>query len=137
MFFDFYELNAQHELLKTACESGLIENVKLILKEYWHSLENARKNCLHWAVSSGELDLCRCLISEFKIDVNCEDKYLYTPLHVAAQYGHLQIVILLCENGAKIDVFTNSGFTPGKKIYTHINIVSRFNVLIFFFFFFF
>lgn len=39
-----------------------------------------------------------------KLQVNAKDAKHFTPLHLAALKGHLNIVILLLEHGAEVNV---------------------------------
>jgi hypothetical protein len=58
-------------------------------------------SCLQLAVKNGEEEIVRSLVRA-GVDVNMSDRdgETTTPLHVAAQRGHLGIVQLLVENGA-------------------------------------
>jgi ankyrin repeat protein len=42
-----------------------------------------------------------------KIDVNVRDSCAYTPLHWAAWNGHIEVVMLLIENGADVHAVNN------------------------------
>lgn len=46
------------------------------------------------------------LLCEFGAEVNCRDKYLYTPLHVAAALGHVNVAKQLMDRGAELDAVT-------------------------------
>ena len=45
-------------------------------------------------------------------DVNAKDKYGMTPLHMAAEYGHKEIVELLFTNGANVNAKDEKDRTP-------------------------
>ncbi|CAG9333826.1 unnamed protein product [Blepharisma stoltei] len=51
------------------------------------------------------------LITDTGFDINISDYYKWTPLMVAAACGHDDIVEFLCEKGARINEFENSGET--------------------------
>lgn len=46
------------------------------------------------------------------IDINQTNNYVFTPLHYASKYGHLDIVQELIENGSHVNKKTIVGFTP-------------------------
>ncbi|XP_075154754.1 uncharacterized protein LOC142228259 [Haematobia irritans] len=43
---------------------------------------------------------------------NCKSEDNMTPLHVAAMYGKVEIVLLLLQNGAELEVYDDEGKTP-------------------------
>ncbi|QOJ78899.1 ankyrin repeat domain-containing protein [Infirmifilum lucidum] len=45
-------------------------------------------------------------------DVNTRDKYGWTPLHYAADGGHLEVARLLLDRGADVNTRDNDGRTP-------------------------
>ena len=46
------------------------------------------------------------------VDWGCRNKYMKTPLHVAASCGHEEIVRYLCERGATLESRDRAGYTP-------------------------
>jgi len=73
--------------------------------------------CIHDAATRGDLaDVKRHL--QRGADVNATDIAFHTPLHYAAREGHTEIVKLLINSGADMNVvvrrtsFTRHGFTP-------------------------
>ena len=46
-----------------------------------------------------------------EIDINYKNKYGITPLHLAAEHGHIEIAELLIENGANVDAKNNGNVT--------------------------
>lgn len=49
-------------------------------------------------------------------DVNAQDRRLRTPLHRAAQYGHVDIVQYLLKTGANPNSKDESGWTPYERV---------------------
>ena len=67
---------------------------------------------LQVAVIEGKLSVVRSLINQ-GYSVNVRDNNGWTPLHEAANHGHVEICKLLIENGAKVDmVMAQTGLTP-------------------------
>ena len=60
------------------------------------------KSLLHEAYN-GNLEMVKNL-AQNGINVNAKDAKHFTPLHLAALKGHLNIVILLLEHGAEVNV---------------------------------
>ncbi len=56
-----------------------------------------------------------CLLIEHGCDVN-RQRDGWSPLHLAAYYGFLNVVDALLKNGAKVDSFADNGETPLAKV---------------------
>ena len=67
-------------------------------------------NALHWASSSGYLEISELLTSS-GADVNIRDSNGRTALHLASYNGHLEIVQLLLCQGADISIRDIDGDT--------------------------
>jgi ankyrin repeat protein len=65
--------------------------------EYWASLGNLAK--VRQAIDSGH-------------DVNLQGANCYTALHAAAENGHLDVIKLLLEHGARVEARLDNGETP-------------------------
>lgn len=77
---------------------------------------------LHFAASTGSLDLARALL-DAGADINLRDASNgYAPLHWAVIYGHNLVVELLMEKGARTDVAINNGQTPLELAYEKKNV---------------
>jgi ankyrin repeat protein len=59
---------------------------------------------LHFAVDDGLIDIARLLIEKGKIPINTHDQTGWTPLHLAAGHNNLEIVKLLLEKKAEINI---------------------------------
>jgi uncharacterized protein len=67
---------------------------------------------LHQAAVAGNADDVARLISDEGEDVAATDRALLTPLHVAAQQGHLEAARALLDGGAPVDAPDSYGNTP-------------------------
>lgn len=67
---------------------------------------------LHEAARKGLLNEVKDLVEKQGVDVNAEDKYGYTILHVAIYKGFTEIVKFLIENGADVNAKDKYGATP-------------------------
>ncbi|EAU85260.2 hypothetical protein CC1G_10046 [Coprinopsis cinerea okayama7 len=90
--------NNQLSLLRTL----LAENPALV-----NSVDVDERTPLHWAASSGSLDVARFLIDQ-KAEVDKVDNSGWTPLHIAVSAGNYDIVQELIGGGADND----KGITP-------------------------
>ena len=79
---------------------------------------------LHHAVKtdSPNLDMIS-ILARHGADVNVRDKHRRTPLHRAAQFGHVQAVQLLLRLGANKNAEDENGWTPLYRGRAHPSIV--------------
>ncbi|CAJ1423648.1 unnamed protein product [Effrenium voratum] len=66
---------------------------------------------LHWAAWRGHGEVLRLLLAQ-KADPNSNSLQRNTPLHFAAEAGHVAMVTELLEVGSKADAMTDMGETP-------------------------
>lgn len=126
--------NTNHYSLHEAAREGKIltvkglvaENPKLVLQK-----DLDERIALHWAVAYGQLEIASILlnptkfqpdslptqqkVNQFEIEIDdFVDESGWTPLHIAASIGNLEVLQLLLSHEPKPDVNlqTNNGSTP-------------------------
>ncbi|CAF3888873.1 unnamed protein product [Rotaria sordida] len=67
---------------------------------------------LHYAVDDGYYDIAKLLIEKGKIPMNTLDQSGWSPMHLAAGHNNIDILTLLIEKGADINVKDSDGNTP-------------------------
>ena len=67
---------------------------------------------LHAACVSGRLDTVQFLVDDMKCDINSRNKMGNTPLHVAVEWGSLEVAMFLLEKGCTVDPTNELGQTP-------------------------
>ena len=67
---------------------------------------------LHKAARQGQLQVVNWLIEEEEQKIEECDKFQMTPLHYAAEFGHIKVTKFLIEKGANIEVKNEDGNTP-------------------------
>ena len=69
---------------------------------------------LYWASRKGNLPIVQLLLAhpEGRASVNVGDKDENTPLHVAAEHGHVEVARLLIKYGAQVDAKNDDEDTP-------------------------
>ena len=85
------------EYLKSAFE----EYPEPVYSEYW--ARNEGETCMHYAAFLGDVDAVKILFIEDKSNVNAVDGYDWTPLHMGAFHGHVDVVKVLIQNGADVN----------------------------------
>jgi len=94
--------NNQLSLLRTL----LAEDTKLV-----NAVDVDDRTPLHWAASSGSIDIARFLIDQ-KAEVDKTDSSGWTPLHIAVSAGHENVVQELIGAGADVNRKNDKGLTP-------------------------
>ena len=72
-------------------------------------------NPLHWAASNGNLKMMKILLESSElgnVDINCLNNYDNTPLNLACQKNHLDVVKYLIQRGANVLTVGVFGFIP-------------------------
>lgn len=101
--------NGSTRLMKMAIDSGFNVNTK-------HRLHGAR---LIWAAQWGHTSTVRFLLSVPGIDVDIKDLDGLTPLHhaVTSPHSNLELIKLLIDAGADVNVRTWLGNTPLDRVF--------------------
>jgi len=94
--------NNQLSLLRTL----LAEDPKLV-----DAVDVDERSPLHWAASSGSIDIARFLIDQ-KAEVDKTDGSGWTPLHIAVSAGHENVVQELIGAGADVNRKNDKGLAP-------------------------
>jgi len=94
--------NNQFSLLRTL----VTEDAKLV-----NAVDVDDRTPLHWASSSGAIDIARFLIDQ-KAEVDRPDNSGWTPLHIAVSAGQESIVQELIGAGADVNRKNDKGLTP-------------------------
>lgn len=102
------------EPLLVACYYGLVDICASLLraKADTDPRNHSGGSSLHIAAIKGHPDITRLLLEHNSVSVNCTDRQLQTPLHLVATSGHEEIVGILLDNGAHVDVADIKGGTP-------------------------
>ncbi|PWA45761.1 ankyrin repeat family protein [Artemisia annua] len=70
-----------------------------------------KRGALHFAAREGQLEVCKYLLEELKLDVNMKDEDGETPLIHAARQGHTSTAKYLIEHGANPALSSELGAT--------------------------
>lgn len=95
--------------LHIAASRGKVELVQILLYENFvnaNSTSSNAKTPLHGAARCGNLAIVKLLL-DCDADVNAVDDFGYTPLTIAAQWGHNEVVKELVEKGAIVHSYAN------------------------------
>lgn len=101
--------------LHVAAAAGNLDAVEAMLTNKARYGAKDMDGCtpIHYAIISGNMDMVKSLLKAAK-NKNLEDKNVWrkTPLHLAAEYGHSDLVNLLLTSGAVIDPLDGNRDTP-------------------------
>lgn len=80
---------------------------------------------IHYAVFENDLECVRLLVEEYQANVNVLDEAGYSPIHLAAKYGFIDIMHILIDNGSLVNfhnavnnIETRSLVTPFYDVLT-------------------
>ncbi|KAL8528078.1 hypothetical protein ACS0TY_005771 [Phlomoides rotata] len=71
-----------------------------------------KRGALHFAAREGQIEVCKYLLEELKLDVNSQDEDGETPLTHAARQGHTATAKYLVDQGAYPSIPSGLGATP-------------------------
>ena len=96
-------------------EYGADPNIRLVNYESVEALSLAHTPLMS-AAAEGDIELMKALI-KFKANVNARfegpfEVSVFTPIIVACEYGHMDALQLLLENGAEVNSLDGAGHTP-------------------------
>ena len=87
-----------------------------ILNEEKEEIDDSFDTLLYTLISKGNIEDVQDILEKNSTVVNKPNDFGYTPLHLAAEFGHIDIIELLIEYGAEIDVKgIKDGVTPFHK----------------------
>ena len=123
------------ELLELATRVGNLDLISVCIDQYGQSFNindyiNIRKDSIiHIASGLGYKDTIKLLL-DFGSDINLPNKFLWSPIHFATRYGHLEAVKELVNNKADITLKTISNETAldianNNKKYEIVSVLSR------------
>ena len=105
---------SQFQVLFNAIEEGNLTKVKRLMKQEISVLApDGSFSLFHLAAQIGEADIIKAMsASALGADVNTMDESDVTPMLMAAQNGHVNVINALCGLGADITTPTTNGGTP-------------------------
>ena len=71
---------------------------------------------LHYAVFENDFECVRLFIEEYAANVNVLDEAGYSPLHLAAKYGFLDIMHLLIDHGSLVNFHTAADLNTQTRL---------------------
>ncbi|BET33462.1 ankyrin repeat domain-containing protein [Wolbachia pipientis] len=101
-------VNTKNDKGQTPLDLAKTEEIKNLLQ----SIKDANDKLLEAAKSGNIDDVENLLNREEKVQVNAENEFEETPLHLSAQNGHKDVVEFLLSKGAKIDAKNEFEETP-------------------------
>ncbi|CAL1716125.1 unnamed protein product [Somion occarium] len=91
-------------------QAGLVRSLVTQDPDLVNSTDSDGRTPLHWAASSGSLEIVRFLIDQ-KAEVDPTDHSGWTPLHIAVSAGHEDVVRELLGAGADVKKSNDKGLT--------------------------
>ena len=80
---------------------GLSGIFNSLLRKFTNCLKENDLTVLHAAALGGQIDMMKSLVNQQGVDVNIQNSYGCTPMHLAAAQGQLQSVYTLLELGGR------------------------------------
>jgi ankyrin repeat protein len=89
---------------------GKLDLVKYMVDEIGAEPDKDGWTPLHYAATSGHLDIVEYLISK-EVDIDAQSPSNTTPLMMAARYGHIKVVKYLLDNEADLSLHNSQNLT--------------------------
>ncbi|CAF3070904.1 unnamed protein product [Rotaria socialis] len=83
-----------------------LNDIKLILSCKYVNINGCVRRGLrpiHYAVFENDIEGVRLLVEDYNADVNVLDEAGYSPLHLAAKYGYIEIMHILIDHGSLVN----------------------------------
>ncbi|RLU18410.1 hypothetical protein DMN91_008767 [Ooceraea biroi] len=114
--------------LHIAAQNGHKDTVEILLENKANTVTQdvIGLSSLHYAIRNNHIDIAKIILAKDKnVDIN-ESSGGFTPLHKAAEMGHLDLVNFLLEYGADINARNDKDWTPihGAALNGHLEIVN-------------
>lgn len=102
----------QRSVMSLAVQSGNSDMLDILI-DSGYAVDNSVDRLLHDAAAINRVDLMEILcLGYLDIDVNLVDLHGRTALHVAAIYGHVEVIQFLVSVGGNPDIADQHGWTP-------------------------
>jgi len=115
---EYIETRRNEYNLFLECEEGNYDNVREIISgsdradELCRSEDDECNTIVHASVLSNNEQLLRYVLIDLEVDPNICNIYGMSPLHIATMSGFKDMITLLLDNGANIDIYDTSRRTP-------------------------
>ena len=108
------ELEEREALFMFYCKNGLLDLLKQIthkLCEFAHAFDESGKSSIHYASQKGHTAVIQHLVEQCGCNINTPDKYGFTPLHLACNYGQNvdSVKYILSRPECNFSVITHGG----------------------------
>ncbi|RUS27652.1 ankyrin repeat-containing domain protein, partial [Jimgerdemannia flammicorona] len=93
--------------LHRAVQQDNLEDITKNVTEYKTFTNNQDRNGrtpLHLAVQNRNYTVARFMLNRFNADIRIEDEYGQTPLHLAVENGSMEVIKILIDCGAHLDI---------------------------------